>query len=88
MVFGQLNEVNRPPEPHASTAIQSAIDNCTSIKKTQPLQISVNTGWHTNQAIEEFQGSGAAITPAYRTFFHHQHDPDDEVFAAFRHLTF
>ena len=49
--------------------MQSAIDNSTSIKKTLSLQISLNAGWHMNQAIAVFQGSGAAITTAYRTFF-------------------
>jgi hypothetical protein len=86
MGFGQLNEVNQPPEPSASTAMQSAIDNSTSINKTQSLQISLNAGWHMNQAIAVFQGSGAAITTAYRTFFHCQHDMDDKIPAAFRHL--
>jgi hypothetical protein len=69
MGFGQLNEVNRSPEPSASTAMQSAIYTCTSIRKTQSLQISLNEGWHMNKAIAVFQGSGAAITTAYRTFF-------------------
>ena len=88
MGFGQLNKVNLPPQSSASTAMQSAIYNCTSIKKTQSLQISLNAGWHMNQAIAVFQGSGSAITTAYRTFFHRQHDMDDEILAAFRHLIF
>jgi len=69
MGFGQLNEVNLPPHPSASTAMQSAIDNSTSIKKTLSLQISLNAGWRRSQAIAVFQGSGSAITTAYRTFF-------------------
>ena len=88
MGFGQLNEVRRPPEPSASTAMQSAIYNCTSIRKTQSLQISLNAGWHMNSAIAVFQGTGAAITTAYRTFFHRQHDMDNEIPAAFRHIIF
>jgi|WetSurSiteA1Bulk_404760.scaffolds.fasta_scaffold262609_2 hypothetical protein len=88
MGFGQLNEVNLPPEPGASTAMQSAIDNRTSIKKTLSLQISLNAGWHMNSVIAVFQGSGAAITTAYRTFFNRQHDMDDEIPTAFRHLIF
>ena len=88
MGFGQLNEVNLPPHPSASTAMQSAIDNSTSIKKTLSLQISLNAGWRRSQAIAVFQGSGSAITTAYRTFFHRQHDMDNEIPAAFRHLIF
>ena len=88
MGFGQLNEVNRSPEPRAGTAMQSAIYNCTSIKKTQSLQISLNAGWRRNQAIAVFQGSGAAITTAYRTFFHRQRDMNNEIPAAFRNLIF
>jgi hypothetical protein len=68
--------------------MQSAIYNSTSIKKTLSLQISLNEGWHMNQTIAVFQGSGAAITKAYRTFFHCQYDMDDEIPAAFRHLIF
>jgi hypothetical protein len=64
-----LNEVNQSPELSENTAKQSAIYNYTSIKKTQSLQISLNASWHMNQAIAVFQGPGAAITTAYRTFF-------------------
>jgi hypothetical protein len=67
MGFGQLNEGNRPLEPGARTVMQSAINNCTSIRKTQSLQISLNAGWYMNKAIAVFQGSGAATT-AYRIF--------------------
>jgi hypothetical protein len=86
MGFGQLNEVNRLPEPSASTAMLSAINNCTSIRKTQSLQISLDTGWHMKKAIAVFQGSGAATT-AYRIFYRQNHS-DDEIFAAFRYLIF
>jgi hypothetical protein len=64
-----LNEVSRLPEPSASTAMKSAIYNCTSIKMTQSLQISLNAGWNMNSTIAVFQGTEAAITTAYRTFF-------------------
>ena len=67
MGFGQLNEISLPSEPHAGTAKQSVIYNCTSIRKTEALQISLNAGWHMNSAIA--QDMGAAITTAYLTFF-------------------
>ena len=88
MGFGQLNKVNRPPEPHASTAMQSAIYNCTSIKKDAVTSDLPECGLAHEPGESGIPRFGSSDYDGLSHHFYRHHDPYDEILAAFGHFIF
>ncbi len=88
MGSGQLNEVNRPPEPHASTAMQSAIYNCTSIKNDAVTSDLVECGLAHRLGDSGIPRFGSNGYDGISHLFYRHHDPDDNILSAFRHIIF